>query len=379
MPTAPAASSGGRGAGAGTVARRSARIAKLGAIVLISLIVALLAAELILRAFHLAPRSGLSTMSSAEFARLPGIFTPNESVLDEQIAALPFRIVIDSLGFRGSDIARQKPEGLVRILVVGDSHVFGDFVQNGETLPAQLQDSLSRRCRSTETVNAGLGGSTIVDQMQMLRRVLPLSPDLVVLVFSENDVTDLASQPSMWNALAANREAKSRFPLSLVYPVLKNTALWTLSLRAAAIVRTRRTERRATGADGAAEHPDVHAARARLRERYAAELRAFRDTLAARSVPLVFVLFPSHFTYAASTAEGVEQLEWARAVGEQAGVRTLSLLAPLRVGNLPKNRIYLLPHDGHPTPLAYGIAAGFLADQLARQSPLSERCRIEGK
>src|SRR5439155_175083 len=81
-------------------------------------------------------------------------------------------------------------------------------------------------------VNAGLGGATITDEVELVQRALPLTPDLVVVVFSENDVTDLGQTP-MWTLLAANRRAKSRFPLSLVYPVLRHTALWNLGLEVA--------------------------------------------------------------------------------------------------------------------------------------------------
>ena len=53
-------------------------------------------------------------------------------------------------------------------------------------------------------INAGLGGSTIPDQARLIERSVVLAPDLVVVVFSENDLTDLTG-PTMWELLAENR------------------------------------------------------------------------------------------------------------------------------------------------------------------------------
>ena len=169
---------------------------------------ALLIAEIALRVMSLAPSAGISTVNEAEFVHVPGIFEPEQSIVDRQIRALPYAVRIDSLGYRGVDFPRKKVPGELRVLAIGDSFTYGDFVDDGQTVPAVVQRQLERACgRPVTVVNAGVGGSTITTQIEMLRRAAAISPDVVVLTFSENDVTDL--RDDMWHDLAVNRSAES--------------------------------------------------------------------------------------------------------------------------------------------------------------------------
>ena len=339
-------------------------------VVAVSLVVALVLAEGLLRLLRLAPTEGLATVNESEFARIPGIFAPNQQVVVRQIRALPYRVTIDSLGFRGMPIARVKPPGETRLLFIGDSFVHGDFVADDQTLPSQLERALGGSCHSVRVINAGLGGSTIVDQRELVRRALELSPDLVILGFSENDISDLGRPVSEWDQLRANRAAKSRFPMSLLYGPLRNTALWNLALA----VRGRMNAAR--GADVAPAGPATAAsgaALARLRERYRTELVAIRDSLRVRNIPVVFVAFPAHLTV--SGAWRPDQIQWAVDMASAAGIPAFNLLPRLQELRLPAESLFLLPHDGHPSPRGYAVAASYLAERLAQMPPLSGVCR----
>lgn len=343
---------------------------KLLGIVGLSLIIALVLAELILRLFGLAPTEGLATVNTTDFARIPGIFAPNQRLVVRQIRALPYHVAIDSLGYRGSPFARAKPPGETRILIVGDSFIHGDFVDNESTLPAQLERVLGQQCHNVRVINAGLGGSTIVDHRQIIARSLVLSPDLVIVGFSENDVSDLARPTPMWEQLRQNRALKSRFPMSLVYEPLRNTALWNLALA----VRGRLNARRgADVAPGAPITSDSDRGVARLRERYQEELLAIRDSLRAHEIPLVFAAFPAHLTVSGSWTP--DQLRWAVNMASTAGILSFDLLPPLQELRLPAESLFLLPHDGHPSPRGYGVGASYLASHLQELPPLSGVCR----
>lgn len=339
-------------------------------IVAFSVVVALILAEMLLRLLQLAPTEGLATVNESEFARIPGIFAPNQQVVVRQIRALPYRVTIDSLGFRGKPFAREKPPGETRILFIGDSFVHGDFVADDQTLPSQLERALGQPCHNVRVINAGLGGSTIVDQREMVRRGLELSPDLVILGFSENDISDLGRPMSEWEQLRANRAVKSRFPMSLLYGPLRNTAMWNLALA----VRGRLNAAR--GADVAPAAPTTtrsEPAVARLRERYQAEVVAIRDSLRGRTIPVVFVAFPAHLTV--SGAWRPDQIQWAVNMASAAGIPAFNLLPRLEELRLPAESLFLLPHDGHPSPRGYGVAAAYLAERLAQLPPLSGVCR----
>ncbi|HSL69756.1 MAG TPA: SGNH/GDSL hydrolase family protein [Longimicrobiales bacterium] len=335
-------------------------------------IMALVIAELTLRALHLAPVNGVYTVDAAQYQAIPGIFAPNQRVMDRRRPGLPHEVTIDSLGFRGPPVARAKPVGETRVLFVGDSFTYGDFVNDDETLPAQVVSRLQPVCATRlRVINAGLGGSTIEDQVRLVERALPLAPDLVVLVFSENDVTDLGRKP-LWDRLAENREAKSRFPLSILYPVLRRTALWNLGLKVSAVRRQRANGEEPRRPVQAHPRPPE-----KLQDRYRADLVALRNRLAALRIPFLFAVYPSYFSVNGDSAAAVHQrtsAAWAVKTATSEGIPTTDFLPALRASGLSNEQLYLLPRDGHPSARGYAIAADVFADVLLNAEPVRGSC-----
>ena len=327
---------------------------------------ALLLAEGVLRLAHLAPTNGLATVDAAEFRTIPGIFAPAQDLIDRRDPRLPYHVTIDSLGFRGTDFPQSKPPGETRILFTGDSFTFGDFVDDDQTLPAQVEQRLRARCGTVRIVNAGLGDATVVEEAHLIERGLSVSPDLVILLFSENDVDDL-NRVSTWDRLADNRRAKSRFPFSLVYPLLRHTALWNLALKARA---QERADEHPVRIDWTAQGQE--AITPRLREEYRQDLGRVRDSLTARGIPLVFVAYPSHLALAQATMRG--QMTWVTRTADGLGLPVVNLLPPLSASGLGAKALYLLPFDGHPSPRGYEVASMYLADRLTALEPLRHTC-----
>ena len=259
--------------------------------------IALVLAELLLRLFGLAPVDGLATVTAAEYDEVPGIFSPHQDLVSRQIPALPHRVRIDSLGFRATR-ETEASHGPPTILYVGDSFTFGDFVEDSDALPAQLSAYLSAQCKTLRVINAGVGGTTIVDHLEILRRSLSESPDLVILQFAENDVDDLAESPSFWERIAINRRWKSTIPLSLIYPTFRNTALWNAGLKVLAATRVHKMTR--TLHPPSVEHQD--SIRSALRARYREALYTFRDSVAAHHTHLLLVMYPGHYSVSAGAS-----------------------------------------------------------------------------
>jgi len=334
----------------------------------IGVVVALMLAEGVLRLLHLAPADGVATVTEAEFRSIPGILAPDQDLVDARNSRLPYHMTSDSLGYRGHGFPRRKDAGEFRILFTGDSFVYGDFVADDETLPAQLERRLEGSCGDVRVVNAGLGDATIVDEAHLIERGLAISPDLIILLFSENDVDDL-NRVSTWDRLAENRRAKSRFPLSLLYPALRRTALWNLSLYVRAMARARQHPVHIDWTTGGGQESTTP----RLREAYRQALLAIRDTLTGRRIPLVFVAYPSHHAVLKQTMRG--QMEWVTRTAAATTIPVVNLLTPLTASGLGAEGLYLLPYDGHPSPRGYAIAAACLAERLAALPPLANRCR----
>jgi lysophospholipase L1-like esterase len=126
-------------------------------------------------------REGLRTSD------VPGLFYENKPGVDLDVG-VPVRI--NSLGLRGGEIARPKPAGTWRVVVLGDSIAFGWGVPEEETFEALLASALAKkRGTPVEVLNAGvIMYNTVQERVLFDARDSKLEPDLVVLVYCHNDV-----------------------------------------------------------------------------------------------------------------------------------------------------------------------------------------------
>lgn len=98
------------------------------------------------------------------------------------------KITINSHGFRGPEILAPKPGNVTRIVIVGNSCVFGSGLADSETLPYFLQKYLNQAQQRFEVINAGVPGYASEHTLKRLHRdVLPLDPDLVIVYCGWND------------------------------------------------------------------------------------------------------------------------------------------------------------------------------------------------
>jgi lysophospholipase L1-like esterase len=95
-------------------------------------------------------------------------------------------IRINSLGFRGPEISRDKPPGVQRMVALGDSATFGPSEEEC-AYPFLLPDLLGQR--RVEVINAGVEGYRSDRALVHLSRdVLPLRPDVVTVFIGWNDL-----------------------------------------------------------------------------------------------------------------------------------------------------------------------------------------------
>ena len=95
----------------------------------------------------------------------------------------------NSFGLRGPEIDRQKPPGTLRIVGLGDSHMFGWGVGQEETYLALLEKGLRARGVQVETLNFSAPGyNTAIEAAIYERKARHFAPDLVVMHFVGNDL-----------------------------------------------------------------------------------------------------------------------------------------------------------------------------------------------
>lgn len=103
-----------------------------------------------------------------------------------------WRFAINKNGFRDTtDYEYEKPEGVLRVLVLGDSFTIGYEVEQNETYSAVLERYIERHGVRAEVMNAGMSGNSTAEALVFLEHEgVKYEPDVVVLGFYWNDLED---------------------------------------------------------------------------------------------------------------------------------------------------------------------------------------------
>lgn len=103
-----------------------------------------------------------------------------------------WKFEINAQGFRSTqDTSYEKPEGVLRVLVLGDSFTAGYEVAQNETYAVVLERELQKRGIKAEVINAGVSGFSNAEELVFLEQEgVRYRPDIVVLGFYANDLED---------------------------------------------------------------------------------------------------------------------------------------------------------------------------------------------
>jgi len=287
-------------------------------------------------------------------------------------------ITTNAYGLRDVEIAVPKPSGTYRILMVGDSFVFGQGVpQLSQTIPKQLEAKLAGAAeRRVEVINFGVCGlNTFQEFMMYVQQGRRFEPDLVLLVWIPFDhelngyrYEDLdyflrhrtlphdGSAPATSGAAAAGRARRMGLGerLERTYTVmyfgrrLKSVLMkWGFNLN--------RYEE--------AQHSDIGSEGYRLMY---ASLKSFAETCAAEGVPFETVLFPGLQTLDSDHYQRLIYSKIETYCGAH-GIRCFNLFPAFKGKNAERLHVSIL--DAHPNAEAAAIAADALARHLRPQIP----------
>ena len=246
----------------------------------------------------------------------------------------------NSLGLRDREVTREKPAGVFRILMLGDSFTEGGGLVLADTVAKRVEAKLNAApCGGRyEVLNGGVGSYSPILEYLFVKTVgLGLAPDLVVLNFDMTDVHDDFIRTSgarfgpdgLPVAVPSDRRAETAI---LLPPLPKPAALaflepverWANRLAIVQVVRKSRVGKKLFGAlrlsperldalgitgdirydimaatrDG--DSPDLREAW-RLTERY---LTALHGLLRARRIPFVLVAYPHPHQVSATESPG---------------------------------------------------------------------------
>lgn len=158
------------------------------ALALASALLALLAAEVLIRAAGAAPkvyairrgRFQLSHNPKIGYEPAPLVYNGNDLSFYDYLGAS------NSLGYRDREHATDKPPGTYRIVVLGDSVAAGLHVErNDDVFPPILEQILGRDGLHAEVINLAVSGYNTQQEVETLReRGLAYHPDLVLLAYT---------------------------------------------------------------------------------------------------------------------------------------------------------------------------------------------------
>ena len=288
-------------------------------------------------------------------------------------------ITINAKGLRGAELPYPKPTGSLRLLWLGDSVLVGDRIADDERIfPEQVGKQLAeRRGSRVETVNAGVSGySPWQEEAWFEKEGLRYQPDLVIVVFVLNDVTErleLVRFGGYWEGWQLGHTSSSRLAhllrqSSTIFFARKLAGLARYGsdaqagARAAELVDVREL----------AERPDDP----RVGEAWSAalaDLDRILGTARQHGIPVATVAAPFAFQLAEPSLPAAPQERLARWASER-GVPLLDLLPPLRAAQRDEN---LRPEDlfldhCHFTEAGHARVAGWIASWLASM-PLAAR------
>lgn len=103
-----------------------------------------------------------------------------------------WKFTINNKGLRSDrDFEYEKPEGIIRIISLGDSHTQGCEVRQDYTFSAIIEKYLKAHGHNAEVINAGISGFSTAEELLFLENEgIKYKPDFVVLGFFANDFQD---------------------------------------------------------------------------------------------------------------------------------------------------------------------------------------------
>jgi len=107
-----------------------------------------------------------------------------------------FRVSLNGHGYRDDEFVKQKPEGNLRMLLIGDSYVFG-VSDKAEVIDVQLEGLLSEGTgQACEVFSLGLPGLGFPEYWRIFKQFVGYGPDAItLLLYIDNDISQGAGDP----------------------------------------------------------------------------------------------------------------------------------------------------------------------------------------
>jgi lysophospholipase L1-like esterase len=311
---------------------------------------------------------------------LPYRLRPGVRATVENANTGPFAVRVNALGLRGPETTARPAPGVHRTLVLGDSVVYGDGLDEAATFPAQLQRALGAAPAARfEVLNGAAPGYNTEAEAAFFREIgVHLAPQTVILGVSINDFGP-APTISPAGVLTAVPASRTHWPWLTNHSEFYLLVRWLVSYvrgehwwQHMAAEAERKGEaiadvwRRLDAAIGVAHTRFYQRPSGPGWERVRRSLVRLRDLTAARGMRLLVVIFPDRYQVRDTPPGGGGAEPDARALAAQRAWRGLCAEFGLECVDLqpaftaaPERPLFL--DTQHPNAAGHAIAAAAVA------------------
>lgn len=262
---------------------------------------------------------------------------------------------INREGLRGPETAVEKPAGVRRVAVLGDSIAFGYWVREEDAFPRQLESMLRAGGDRVEVLDFGVPGYNLDQEIETLRaKALAFQPDAVIVAFCLNDLEGLFSYEL---GLVQDRGARSRTWLGAAREALLRRSLlfsW-IEYRFSELEARRQFVRAKNPMEGSMYAEALSQQEKALRDK----LAVLRALTAPRGIPVVVAVFPVMGGRFERYPHRALHRAVVSAAGEN-GLRAVDLLGCYSAYEFRDLRVDVV----HPSPLGHRVAAHAMRDAL---------------
>ncbi|MBX7144706.1 MAG: SGNH/GDSL hydrolase family protein [Oligoflexia bacterium] len=242
---------------------------------------------------------------------------------------------------RDFQYSRHKTASTFRIVVLGDSFSFGDYLQFDDTFPKRLERylNLNEGVGRVEVINYGVSSYSTVKESKLLRQAMHLEPDLILLQITLNDPEIVPFHP---RHPFQGPDGKVHLPKILNY--------WKSLKFIIERVAYHRLEREYR------EYFHNLFSEPRTRDYFVKGITAFQHVTAAHFVPLGAVLFPLFDSTFDEKYEFAHEHQQVDTLLAERNIPHLDLLPFYE--HIPAERLQVIPHENaHPNEIAHRIAS----------------------
>ena len=160
------------------------------ALLVFSVIISFIMAELLLAAFDISVLKQDSDYRTSDDV-FHHSFVPNSSA-EFKSSEWDVKYNINSFGFRDREFSIKKPDNVFRVLMLGDSFTEGYGMEVENSFPKQFESILNQRSdKKYEVINTGVGSySPIIEYLILKQKGILLQPDMVILNYDWSDALD---------------------------------------------------------------------------------------------------------------------------------------------------------------------------------------------